>query len=161
MSVYIFGRWWTLQILLIPSMRYGARMGGSKSNAINLILRLFLHHILHTMKLVTSRVHPQQHKQPANTTTMVMELLAPPAGWIRWYNAARGAGGLAHVHSEAAVEGFCLILWINVEINIFLSTLCLIELGLVRRRQWWPKRHPSSAAAAHNIRTSSKNSNRH
>jgi hypothetical protein len=27
----------------------------------------------------TSRVHPQQHKQPTNTTTMVMEPLAPPA----------------------------------------------------------------------------------
>jgi hypothetical protein len=25
-----------------------------------------------------SRVHPQQHKQPTNTTTMVMEPLAPP-----------------------------------------------------------------------------------
>jgi hypothetical protein len=33
-------------------------------------------------ELVTSRVHPQQHKQPTNTTTMVMELLAPPAAWI-------------------------------------------------------------------------------
>jgi hypothetical protein len=31
---------------------------------------------------VMSRVHPQQHKQPTNTTTMVMELLAPPAAWI-------------------------------------------------------------------------------
>jgi hypothetical protein len=30
---------------------YGARMGGSKSNAVNLILRLFLYHILHTMSL--------------------------------------------------------------------------------------------------------------
>jgi hypothetical protein len=28
---------------------YGARVGGSKSNAVNLILRLFLYHILHTM----------------------------------------------------------------------------------------------------------------
>ncbi len=112
-------------------------------------------------ELVTSQVNPQQHKQPANTTTMVMEPLAPPAGWIQWYNAARGAGGLAHVHSEAAVEGFCLIHWINVEINIFLLTLCLIELGLVRRQQWWPKRHPLSEAAAHNIQTSSKYGNRH
>jgi hypothetical protein len=31
---------------------------------------------------VTSRVHPQQHKQPTNTTTVVMEPLAPPAAWI-------------------------------------------------------------------------------
>jgi hypothetical protein len=29
----------------------GARLGGSKSNAINLILRLFLYHFLHTMSL--------------------------------------------------------------------------------------------------------------
>jgi hypothetical protein len=34
-------------------------------------------------ELVTSQVNPQQHKQPANTTTMVMEPLAPPAGWIQ------------------------------------------------------------------------------
>jgi hypothetical protein len=56
-----------------------------------------------------SRVNPQQHKQPTNTTTMVMAPLAPPAAWIQLYHAARGAGRLAHVRSEAAVEGFCLI----------------------------------------------------
>jgi hypothetical protein len=28
---------------------YGARVGGSKRNAVNLILRLFLYQILHTM----------------------------------------------------------------------------------------------------------------
>jgi hypothetical protein len=33
--------------------------------------------------LVTSQVNPQQHKQPTNTITMVMEPLAPPAAWIR------------------------------------------------------------------------------
>jgi hypothetical protein len=32
--------------------------------------------------LVMSRVNPQQHKQPKKTTTIVMELLAPPAAWI-------------------------------------------------------------------------------
>jgi hypothetical protein len=31
---------------------------------------------------VTSQIHPQQHKQPTNTTTMVMEPLAPPAEWV-------------------------------------------------------------------------------
>jgi hypothetical protein len=31
--------------------RYGAHVGGSKTNAVNLILRLFLYHILHTMSL--------------------------------------------------------------------------------------------------------------
>jgi hypothetical protein len=33
--------------------------------------------------LVMSQVDSQQHKQPTNTTTMVMELLASPAAWIR------------------------------------------------------------------------------
>jgi hypothetical protein len=33
-------------------------------------------------ELVTLRVHPQQLKQTTNITTMVMELLAPPAAWI-------------------------------------------------------------------------------
>jgi hypothetical protein len=31
---------------------------------------------------VASQVNPQQHKQPTNTTTMVMAPLAPPAAWI-------------------------------------------------------------------------------
>jgi hypothetical protein len=30
-------------------------------------------------ELAMSRVHPQQHKQATNITTMVMEPLAPPA----------------------------------------------------------------------------------
>jgi hypothetical protein len=30
-------------------------------------------------ELVTSQVNPKQHKQPTNTTTMVMEMLAFPA----------------------------------------------------------------------------------
>jgi hypothetical protein len=34
---------------------------------------------------------------------------------------------------------------------MFVSALCLIEFGLVRRQQWWPKRHPSSLAGAQNI----------
>jgi hypothetical protein len=67
-----------------------------------------------------SWVNPQQHKQPTNTTTMVMEPLTPPAAWIWWYHAAQGAGGFAHVLSKAAVKRFCLIRKINVEINISL-----------------------------------------
>ncbi len=55
---------------------------------------------------MTSHVHPQQHKQPTNTTTMAMEPLAPPAAWIQSIHADRGAGGLAHSFSEAAVEEF-------------------------------------------------------
>jgi hypothetical protein len=55
---------------------------------------------------VTSQDHPQQHKQPTNTTTMVMEPLAPPAVWIQRIHAIQVAGGLAHVFSEVAVEGF-------------------------------------------------------
>ncbi len=55
---------------------------------------------------MASRVHPQQHKQPTNTTTMVMELLAPPGAWIQWIHTTQGVGGLAHSFSKAAVEGF-------------------------------------------------------
>jgi hypothetical protein len=41
-----------------------------------------LYHFFTYDELVTSQVHPQQHKQATNTTTMVMELLNPPAAWI-------------------------------------------------------------------------------
>ncbi len=97
-----------------------------------------------------SRVHPQQHKQPTNTTTMVMEPFAPPAVWIWWIHDVQVVGSLAHIFSKATVEGFSSIQYINVESNIFVLTLCLIEFGLVRRQQWWPKRHPLLPAAAHN-----------
>ncbi len=36
----------------------------------------------HNNELLTSRVNPQQHKQPTNTTTLVIEQLTPPAAWI-------------------------------------------------------------------------------
>ncbi len=55
---------------------------------------------------MTSRVHPQQHKQPTNTTTMVMEPLTTPTAWIRWIHTVQVAGGLAYVCYEAAVKGF-------------------------------------------------------
>jgi hypothetical protein len=45
-------------------------------------LGLFLYHFFTYIELVTSRVNPQQHKQPTNTTTMVMEPLTPQAAWI-------------------------------------------------------------------------------
>jgi hypothetical protein len=61
------------------------------------------------------------------------------------------AGGLMHIFSEAAVEGFSYIQKITVEINIFVSTLCLIKFELIRWQQWWPKRHPLLLAVAHNI----------
>jgi hypothetical protein len=53
-----------------------------------------------------SQVDPQQHKQPTNTTIMVMEPLNPPAVWIQLIHNVQVAGGLAHVHSKAAVKGF-------------------------------------------------------
>ncbi len=58
---------------------------------------------------MTSQVYPQQRKQPINTTTMVMEPLAPPAAWIWWIHVTWRAGGLAHILSEAALEEFSLI----------------------------------------------------
>jgi hypothetical protein len=56
-----------------------------------------------------SRVHPQQHKQPTNTTTMVMEPLAPPAAWIQQIHTVQVAGGLAYIFSDVAGEGFSSI----------------------------------------------------
>jgi hypothetical protein len=41
-----------------------------------------LYHCFTYDELVMPQVNPQQHKQPTNTTTMVMEPLAPPAVWI-------------------------------------------------------------------------------
>jgi hypothetical protein len=65
-----------------------------------------LNHFFTYDELVTSRVHPQQHKQPTNTTTMVMEPLAPPAAWIQWFHATQEAGSLAHILSKVDIEGF-------------------------------------------------------
>jgi hypothetical protein len=62
-------------------LRYGSRKGGPLSNAVNLILRLFFVPFFTYHELVTSQVHPQQHKQTKNITTMVMEPFAPPAVW--------------------------------------------------------------------------------
>jgi hypothetical protein len=56
----------------------------------------------------------------------------------------------------AAIEGFCLIHYINVAIIYLCWPLCLIEFCLIRRRQWWPKRRPLSLAAANKVRTSQK-----
>jgi hypothetical protein len=68
---------------LARPFRYGARVGGPKNYAVNLILRLFLYHFFTYNELMRLRVHPQQHKQQTNTTTILMELLAPPAAWIQ------------------------------------------------------------------------------
>jgi hypothetical protein len=57
-------------------------------------------------ELVTSRIHPQQHKQTTKITTMMMEPLAPPVVSILWIHATQAAGGLAHMLSEAAGKGF-------------------------------------------------------
>jgi hypothetical protein len=56
--------------------------------------------------------------------------------------------------SVAAIEGFCLIHYINVEINAFMSTSRLIKFGLVRRQQRWLIRRPLSSAAANKVHTS-------
>jgi hypothetical protein len=70
-------------LAIYSTCRCGARLYGSKSNAINLILSLFVYHFFTYNELVMSRVNPQQHKQPTNTTTMVVEPLTPPAAWIQ------------------------------------------------------------------------------
>ncbi len=63
---------WTSSIHV--SYWYGACMGGSKSNAVNLILRLFLYHILHTM---SSLHHESIHNSTNNQQT------PPPWWWSR------------------------------------------------------------------------------
>ncbi len=54
--------------------RYGARLSASKSNAINLILRLWLYHFLHTISLWR---HKSIHNNTSNQQT------PPPWWWSR------------------------------------------------------------------------------
>ncbi len=54
--------------------RYGARVGGTKYYAINLMLRLFLYHFLHTM---SSWCHKSIHNNTNNQQT------PPPWWWSR------------------------------------------------------------------------------
>ncbi len=56
------------------AIRCGARLGGSNSNAVNLILRLFLYHFLHTM---SSWRHKSIHNNTNNQQT------PPPWWWSR------------------------------------------------------------------------------
>ncbi len=53
---------------------YGARVGGTKSNTVNLILRLFLYHFLHTMSM-------WHHKSILNNTNN--QQTPPPWWWSR------------------------------------------------------------------------------
>jgi hypothetical protein len=69
---------------IVRTSRCGARLHGSKSNGHRKVIFVFFTY----NKLMTSRVHPQQHKQLTNTTTMVMEPLAPPVALIQWFHAA-------------------------------------------------------------------------
>ena len=123
---------WGVCILALCPSRLGGVVHANVGQNVtphNPSLGLFLYHFFTYDELVTSRVNPQQHKQPTNITIMVMEPLAPPAAWIQWIYTVRVAGGLAHSFFKAAVEGFSSIQWINVESNIFASNLCLINLG--------------------------------
>jgi hypothetical protein len=65
------------------TIRCGARQCGSKCYPTLPLLRVIFVPFFTYDGLVMSRVHPQQHKQQTNTTTMVMEPLAPPAAWIQ------------------------------------------------------------------------------
>jgi hypothetical protein len=44
---------------------------------------------------------------------MVVELLAPPAAWIQLIFAAQGAGILANIFSDAAIDGFYYLYSLN------------------------------------------------
>ncbi len=65
--------WHATSSSILLYLWYGARVGGSKSNAVNLILRLFLYHILHTMSL-------WHHKSIHNSTNNQQ---SPPPWWWR------------------------------------------------------------------------------
>ncbi len=141
-----------IPLFWLDDVRCGTRQCGSKCYpTLPLLMFIFVPFFTYD-GLVTSQVHPQQHKQPTNTTTMVMETLAPPVAWIWWSHAARVAGGLVHSIFEAAVKGFS---WIqkknNVKINVFVSTSMLNWCWLVRQGQWWSKRHPLLSVDAQNI----------
>jgi hypothetical protein len=61
----------------------GARQCGEKCYPTLPLLRDIFVPLFTYYELVTSQVNPQQHKQPTNTTTMVMEPLTPPVAWIQ------------------------------------------------------------------------------
>jgi hypothetical protein len=63
-----------LSLSSLTARWYGARMGGSKSNTVTLILRLFLYHILHTMSL-------WRHESIRNNTNN--QQTPPPWWWSR------------------------------------------------------------------------------
>ncbi len=87
--------------------RYAARQCGTKSNAVNIILKLFSYHFFTYDELVESQDHPQHTTNPINTATMVVEPAVPPSARIWWIHTAWGFGGLTHVRTKATVEGFC------------------------------------------------------
>ncbi len=86
------------QEFIISKKRYGERLGGSLCDTSKMCVWQIIR--------LTSR--ESENAQKAQTSwhiiTMVLELLAPPAAWIWWAHAAWGVGGLAHIHSKAAVE---------------------------------------------------------
>ncbi len=66
----------------------------------------------------------------ANTITMVIEPLTPPALWIWWTHTTWRVGGLVHTFSEAAVKRFSCNQYFKVVIIFSYQPLCVIKLGL-------------------------------
>ena len=89
------------------SLWYGASLVGPLCYTYNPTLGLFSHTVKHTTSDDNQIRCNTQHKQTINSTTMVVETPAPLAAWIWWIHAAWGAGGLAHIFSEAADKRFC------------------------------------------------------
>ncbi len=128
----------------------GACLGGSKSNAINLILKLFLYHFLHT---ISSWCHESIHNNTNNQQT------PPPWWWSclplqqRGFNESTPSEWRAAlcIHFLRPLLKGLVEFNKNVEINLFVSTCMFNWWWLVRRQQWWPKRHPLSSADSQNI----------
>ncbi len=102
----IFPRTW-VNILLITWMknhsekpRYGARKGGSLSNTVKLILRLFLYHFLHTMSLwCQESIHNNTNNQQTPPPWWWSRL---PLQWHGFYESMPPKG-------QAALPKYCLM----------------------------------------------------
>ncbi len=66
-------------IILPSSAWYGARVGGTKTYIFNPSLRLVLYQFLHTVSSCRHETIHYTQQTATNTTTMVVEPLAPPA----------------------------------------------------------------------------------
>ncbi len=129
----------------------GARLGGSKSNAINLILRLLLYHFLHTMSLWH---HESIHNNTSNQQT------PPPWWWSRSPLQRCGFDDTTPPEWRLALRIHFLrplskgLVKFNklMQKSIYLyQPLCLIDVGSSAGNNGGQKRYPSLLADNQNI----------